>query len=351
MAPHLLPESGLYFEGWFLRITAPGALSLGALAAAWHDRTLDRNESYHALLLQQPQAPRLDVHDAVAATRPTISHGDASDGDTPGPASQARFRWELEEGTVVTDHSIAIALPDGSRFAAIIGLPVFWNPADPSQGPEGVWLDSSRLKSHWFVNSTASKVQWTLTSAGGRTQSGVGLAHFEKNWGASFPSHWAWAQGIDPLTGASFVLAGGENPILPFLPGGAWILGVRTPAGSWDYTTARGDQEVGAWHDGCRGTITLRAESTESLVEITVAAPRESFGSIKAPRAGGFQRSSEMSFRGEAVLRITPRRNGEAGEATTFTLPASALEFGGSWRCASGQASPSDHASSTDPGP
>ena len=37
---------------------------------------------------------------------------------------------------------------------------------------------------------------------------------------------------------------------------------------------------------------------------------------------------------GDAVLRITPRRDGEAGEATTFTIPASALEFGGSWRCA-----------------
>ena len=176
-----------------------------------------------------------------------------------------------------------------------------------------------------------------MTTAGGRTQSGSGLAHVEKNWGATFPSRWVWAQGIDPATGTSFVLAGGDNPIVPLMPGGAWMLGVRSPLGAWDYATARGGQELGVWHDGCRGTITLRADSPEGLVEMSVAAPRESFSSIKAPRASGFLPLSEMSFRGDAVLRITPRRNGEAdetGEATTFTIPASALEFGGTWRCA-----------------
>jgi hypothetical protein len=337
MAPHPIPDSGTFFEGWYLRLTAPGALSLGALAAAWHDSTLDRSESYLALLVQQPEALRLEVHDAVVTTRPAIRHGGASGGNTPGPASPATFRWELTEGTAVTENSMTIALPDGSRFAATLGSPVLWNPADPSQGPEGAWLNSSRLKSHWFVHSTASTVQWSLTSAGGRTQSGSGLAHFEKNWGASFPSRWVWAQGIDPLTGTSFVLAGGDNPIVPLMPGGAWMLGVRSPFGAWDYATARGGQELGVWHDGCRGTITLRADSPEGLVEITVAASRESFGSIKAPRAGGFLPLSEMSFRGDAVLRITPRRGGEDGEATTFTIPASALEFGGSWRCATGE--------------
>jgi hypothetical protein len=340
MAPHPIPDSGTFFEGWYLRLTAPGALSLGALAAAWHDSALDRSESYLALLVQQPEALRLEVHDAVVTTRPAIRHGGAPDGTSPAPASPSTFRWELTEGTAVTEHSMTIALPDGSRFAATLGSPVFWNPADPSQGPEGVWLNSSRLKSHWFVHSTASTVQWSLTSAGGRTQSGSGLAHFEKNWGASFPSRWVWAQGIDPLTGTSFVLAGGDNPIVPLMPGGAWMLGVRSPLGAWDYATARGGQELGVWHDGCRGTITLRADSPEGLVEITVAASRESFGSIKAPRAGGFLPLSEMSFRGDAVLRITPRRHGEAGEATTFTIPASALEFGGSWRCATDKESP-----------
>jgi hypothetical protein len=61
---------------------------------------------------------------------------------------------------------MTIALPDGARFAATLGAPVFWNPADPSEGPEGAWLNSSWLKGHWFISSTASTVQWSLTSAG-----------------------------------------------------------------------------------------------------------------------------------------------------------------------------------------
>ena len=340
MSPHRVPDSGTFFEGWYLRLTAPGALSLGALAAGWRGSTLGRSESYLALFVQQPGALRLDVHDAIVSTPPMIRHDGASNGNTPDPGSPSAFRWELAEGTVVTERSMEIALPDGTRFAATLGAPVFWNPADPSQGPEGAWLNSSWLKSHWFVHSTASTVRWSLTPAGGRTQTGSGLAHFEKNWGASFPSRWVWAQGIDPLTGASFVLAGGDNPIVPFMPRGAWMLGVHSPSGAWSYATARGGQELNVWHDGCRGTIELRADSPEGLVEITLVAPRESFASIKAPRASGFLPLSEMSFRGDAVLRMTPRRDGEAdetGEATTFTIPASALEFGGTWRCATGK--------------
>ena len=287
-----------------------------------------------ALLVQQPGSLRLDVHDVLLSTKRSIRPGGASVGTIPSTTSPSSFRWELGDGTVVTEHSMTVALPDGARFAATLGSPVFWDPADPSQGPEGAWLNSSWLKSHWFVHSTASTVQWSLTTAGGRTRSGSGLAHFEKNWGATFPSRWVWAQGIDPATGTSFVLAGGDNPIVPLMPGGAWMLGVRSALGAWNYATARGGQELGVWHDGCRGTITLRADSPEGLVEMSVAALGESFSSIKAPRAGGFLPLSEMSFRGDAVLRLTPRRDGEDDVVNTFSLPSSALEFGGSWRCA-----------------
>ena len=256
MAPHPVPDRGTFFEGWYLRLIAPEALSVGALAASWHDMALDRSESYLALFVQQPEASRLDVHDAVLTTRPSIVPS-APRRRAPDPSSPAAFRWELGDDNVVTERSMTIALPDGARFAATLGAPVFWNPADPSEGPEGAWLNSPRLEGHWFVYSTASTVQWSLTSADGRAQSGTGLAHFEKNWGASFPRRWIWAQGIDPRTGTSFVLAGGDNPLVPGMPGGAWMLGVRSPLGAWDYATARGGQELSVWPDGCRGTVTV----------------------------------------------------------------------------------------------
>jgi hypothetical protein len=336
MAPHPVPDRGTFFEGWYLRLTAPEAVSVGALAASWHDGALDRSESYRAVFVQQPGALRLEVHDAVSPVRPSVRPVGALGGAAPDPSAPAAFRWALDDDNVVTGRSMSIALPDGARFAATLGEPVFWNPADPSEGPEGAWLNSSRLDGHWFVHSTASTVQWSLTSADGRAQAGIGLAHFEKNWGASFPRRWVWAQGIDPRTGTSFVLAGGDNPLLPGLPGGAWMLGVRSPLGAWSYATARGGLELSAWPDGCRGTVTFRADGPEGLAEIAVVAPRDSFSPIKAPQTGGFAPLSEMSFRGDAVLRLTARHQGGEGATSIFTIPSSALEFGGSWRCATG---------------
>lgn len=340
MAPHSIPESGTFFEGWYLRLTGPDALSVGALAASWRDQTAGSGESYLAVFVQRSRAQRLEVSDAVLSARPVTSSGgapaSAPDGGNPDSAPPATFRWELGEDTIVTERSMTIALPDGVRFTATLGPPVLWNRADPAAGPEGAWLNSPRLKSHWFVHSTASPVQWTLTDADGREQTGRGLAHFEKNWGASFPRRWIWAQGIDPQTGTGFVLAGGDNPLVPGLPGGAWMLGVRSPLGDWNYATARTAQELNVWPDPCRATVTVRADSPEGHVELSVAAPRDSFGTLKAPRAGGFQPLSEMSFRGDAEMSLTSGGSGEEGATSTFTLSASALEFGGSWRCATG---------------
>lgn len=333
-----MPGSGTFFEGWYLRLTGPDALSVGALAASWRDQAPGSGESYLAMFVQRPGAQRLEVRDAVLSARPVTSSGgtpaSAHDGSDPDPAAPATFRWELGEDTVVTERSMTIALPDGSRFAATLGAPVFWNPADPSAGPEGAWLNSPRLQGHWFVHSTASPVQWSLSYPDGRAQSGRGLAHFEKNWGASFPRRWIWAQGVDSHTGTSFVIAGGDNPLFPGMPGGAWMLGVRSPLGAWDYATARAGQELSVWSDPCRATVTVRADGPDGRVEMTVAAPRESFGTLKAPRAGGFEPSSEMSFQGDAELRLTTRSGGGEGAASGYTIPASALEFGGSWRCA-----------------
>jgi hypothetical protein len=332
LAPHPIPDGGTFFEGWYLRVTAPDRLTIGAIAASWHGGAQGTRQSYVALFVQPPGGTTLEVHDAVGAVAPTVGAG----GVAADPAAAAEFRWSLGEAAVVSEREISLALPDGVRFSAALGAPSPWNPADPSEGPEGGWLDSPRLDGHWFVSSTASTVTWSLLYPDGRTLTGGGLAHFEKNWGASFPRRWAWAQGVDPQTGVSFVLAGGDNPLLPWLPGGAWILGVRGPLGAWNFATGQGGQEMGVWPDGCARTIAFRAESAVGRVDLSLAAPRASFNTLKAPRADGFHPLSEMSFRADAVLRLTPRREDGDGVATTFTIPASALEFGGSWRCAGG---------------
>jgi hypothetical protein len=172
-----------------------------------------------------------------------------------------------------------------------------------------------------------------MTTADGQRRSGTGLAHYEKNWGAAFPRYWVWAQGVDPQSGTAFVLAGGENPLLPGLGVDAWILGVRTRGGLWHFATAKPGQIVQGSQDSCRGRFTINAVGLLSRADIEITAPRESFSSMQAPTADGFAERSEQSFRGSATVRLTRKLGPVYGQPTVINIPNSALEFGGDWRC------------------
>ena len=119
---------------------------------------------------------------------------------------------------------------------------------------------------HWFVHSLATPMRFSLCQPGVPVVHGAAVAHFEKNWGRSFPSAWIWAQGLNlssPLAAApgstagsaagsssggggggggggaaresgvhaAFALAGGKLPT-PLVPEAwmptLWLLGVRT---------------------------------------------------------------------------------------------------------------------------
>lgn len=63
-------------------------------------------------------------------------------------------------------------------------------------------------------------MRFSLAQLGSPPVEGEALAHMEKNWGASFPAKWHWAQGINASTSgsarpevrAAFSLAGGAVP-------------------------------------------------------------------------------------------------------------------------------------------
>ena len=129
-------------------------------------------------------------------------------------------------------------------------------------GPQGTHADPASLTAaagpaaalpdalvglHWFVQSLATPMTFTLTQGAVPPVRSRALAHFEGNWGLAFPSTWHWAQGINaswpsqgatagaaiqPKVDAAFVLAGGRVPATvlqeDWLPD-MWLLGVRTP--------------------------------------------------------------------------------------------------------------------------
>ncbi len=93
--------------------------------------------------------------------------------------------------------------------------------------------------------------------SGGPAASGTGLAHFEANWGSTFPAGWVWAQAVLDtetqllLTGGNFTIAGATRL--------QWVVSFRSPqAGALDYRTI--DLDRFATASDCRaGTFAINA--------------------------------------------------------------------------------------------
>jgi hypothetical protein len=336
MDPHPIPSEGLFFEGWYLRLTDRSGISIGGLAASWHAGEEAPPQGYVAIFSQLDQTSRLSVSDRVFEAMPAVTSQGASVTAPPDASIPSRFHWEIPDVARVTEQSMDLTTLDANggktRFQVSLGAPVLWNPDDIADGPEGAWADNFALKGHWFVHSIASPAAWTIQTPSGKKLSGEGLAHFEKNWGASFPKKWMWAQGIDPVSGASFVIAGGENPVFPALLGGAWLVGIRVPGENalrWNIATGRLGHRLAAQAIGCDGFFSIKGSHRGGKAEIEISAPRASFGPMMAPTPQGFEPLSEQSFVAEAILRLTP----VDGQTREIRIPRSALEFGGTFRC------------------
>jgi len=57
----------------------------------------------------------------------------------------------------------------------------------PAGSPEGALQAIPGVGLHWYVHTTRAPVKYWLQLPDGSTSEGQGVAHMEKNWGASFP--------------------------------------------------------------------------------------------------------------------------------------------------------------------
>lgn len=331
MDPHPIPSIGPYFEGWYLRVTSERR-TLGGLVASYRSPSGQQDQSYIATFDQPIDTAALRVEETLSAAVPVITSRGRPVVAPPNPNTPARFRWIVENLADVSESAMSITRPDGSALRVSLGSPVLWGDSI-DEGPEGPWQDNPRLKGHWFVHSFASPARWSITAADGSTDSGTGLAHFEKNWGAAFPSRWVWAQGIDPKTGMAFVIAGGENPLLPDSGMDAWIVGARLGDRRWHFATGKPGQIVSAEVDACSGRLTVDAAGPLKGVAVTLTAPTNSFSPMLAPTPSGFASRSVQSFIARAQVSIAERLGPFESEPTRTMINNSALEFGGDWRC------------------
>ena len=96
--------------------------------------------------------------------------------------------------------TLSIALPSAVTFElrttghACRSTPI----APDAAGPEG-WaaaLPSRAVPCHWCTAGSPAEYALRVPGGGGApdVDRGRGLAHFETNYGAEFPSAWVWAQ-------------------------------------------------------------------------------------------------------------------------------------------------------------
>ncbi|KAG2490890.1 hypothetical protein HYH03_010807 [Edaphochlamys debaryana] len=175
----------------------------------------------------------------------------------------------------------------------------------------------------------------------------LGEVHLEKNWGASFPDQWVWAQGHKSTTGrkASFVLAGGMLPHVfqPLIPAiEMFVFSYHPPPPAEPFTLDPWDPPLPGTSAltvrGCEGVLTLQLFSPLHIVEFVASAPPDSFTALPCPTESGFKNYSVESFSAAAQLRVLLRPFPLAPRASARLLhedafEGAALEFGGAYVC------------------
>ncbi|CCX30652.1 hypothetical protein FPQ18DRAFT_316547 [Pyronema domesticum] len=220
---HFAPHPNAPFEGYYTRIlTTTGSTILLIFSSVFkaaehphfvHFSLLPRNgSSEHRIVVNK--FPR--ITDANGTKHPNSVHefsrvakGDGVEGTYRICKDEQRYRLELdteEFGKL----EVSVDLTDRKA----------WIPGNDTSTPEGIFAKLIfLLPLHWNVWSTASTAKYTVTSNGKQLEAGEGIAHIEKNWGASFPDGWTWVQGFSqsPDSGVArhatrtFVMTGGKT--------------------------------------------------------------------------------------------------------------------------------------------
>ena len=347
--PHLFPESGPFFEGWYLRITnydtdeSVGLLFGQVLPSSPVSVTgplvlasiLYRACEQGACTLASSNANFTTKQLNITVKGQPVMHN-------PDIESSADFAWTVNNGI---EGGAFMQANDETNFNFRIGnwtlrgaagRHVPWNKDE--SGPEG-WLGNLPLPLNWFVYSLRSPLTFfELQNVDtGKTVRGTnGAVHLEKNWGKSFPKQWIWSEGISrDQRNVTFAISGGLVD-LSIISVDAYLIGYRSPSAGIDLSFRPDNSIVSTEIDGCKGNVTLTVNSLSHVVEFQIFASPKTFSScLYGPEVNGFQRACVESFDAVATITISQRRFfGSAYKVVDKNEIANvALEFGGNNVC------------------
>jgi len=346
--PHLIPEEGPFFEGWYLRITDVNkGDSIGLLfgnVLPDSQATLTGPLVFASILRRECTSygtcRLVSVNGKFNTSDLSITVKGQDVSVDPDMTSPSNFRWQVNDGDhggyldqKGNDTSAVFKLED-IVLSLKINKPYAWN--KQGTGPEG-YLAHLPLPLHWFVFSLRSNlVEYELQNltSGAVTRGSNGLVHMEKNWGKSFPKKWIWSEGVlSDGTNASFALSGGQVDF-SVVSMDAYLIGYRNPSIDLDLSFNPTDSVVSANVSGCSGSVQLTINSLRYRVQINLTGRNETYSScLYGPEVGGFRRSCVESYDATAYIEVSKRQLFGYTTLDKQTFQGAALEFGGTNVC------------------
>ncbi|CAL1543631.1 unnamed protein product [Lymnaea stagnalis] len=385
MDPHVYPNRGPFFEGWYLRIIDPGEnLSLGFLFGlvlpieqhsqqyqkhchklvnqleikrclnevlqmqkhAYDSNLKAHNSSfplvYTSLLLSFNSTTKLDTPtgffnpDDCSVTkdgRPVTKNPD----DLTPPNFEAVISQNLS--FAVTENKTMFSVTVGNHiFKGFTFAPVPWGPG--GEGPES-WLEKMPLPIHWFVYSLHSTVRYyeyvNLESGkiirGGSKPGAPVIAHMEKNWGKSFPKAWVWAEGVDIAANVAFSFSSGVITELG-MDIDAQLSGYRNGKKNISCSFNPVNSVHTLVQDGCSGTAVLTVKCLDCAVTFDLSAPPDTLSyCLATPQVVGFKKGCVESYVATARVTVHQRRGVSMVLTDSHTINQAALEFGEKYMC------------------
>ncbi|TGZ81412.1 hypothetical protein EX30DRAFT_261901 [Ascodesmis nigricans] len=223
------PHPAAHFEGYYTRLlTDDGATILFIFSSVF--TAVDKPHLVHfSYLPRDPKDPRrivvnrfphiTDVWGSTHGNGVTefsrVAEGDGVQGSYKIGRHEQRYRLELE----TKEYGLLEVEADLTDRTA-------WSRGNELSTPEGIFSKLTYLMPlHWNVLSTSSNASCTIKRNGDIFAQVTGMAHIEKNWGASFPTGWTWLQGFQKSAEntKTFAMAGGRT-----MGQKAYLLGYRS---------------------------------------------------------------------------------------------------------------------------
>eukprot|EP01119_Soliformovum_irregulare_P009142 TRINITY_DN2229_c0_g1_i1.p1 TRINITY_DN2229_c0_g1~~TRINITY_DN2229_c0_g1_i1.p1 ORF type:complete len:370 (-),score=78.24 TRINITY_DN2229_c0_g1_i1:91-1200(-) len=325
---------GLFFEGWYFRIVDPqqnrAIAALGGSFCANNQpcKNMQGLPGYFAMMYKDASMAMRAVESFPNETYIWLEPGNEIITGNPDFASPPDFEFEATDLGGFTNGSIDATI-NGYKLSATMSDPIFWNPAVPGEGPEGIAMDLP-LQQHWFVYSLGSIVDYRFVTPEGDLWEGSGFAHQEKNWGENFPSEWVWSEGISPENDYHFALTGGKVPVVGPVGVHAWLIGYRSPNLTLNFRPQDLPTIFTPTVDACHGSFKMVASHLAWSVEFDMTADVNSFVALAIPTQQGFVPNGCIeSYDATVVARAY--HWGSLVDEYTFT--GAALEFGGNYLC------------------